>query len=530
MQALHLAPRLPLCEADSVSVRYGQKLANERVSLTVQPGEVVALLGENGAGKSTFLHALYGLCPISDGVIRYGGQAVVPTPERAIAAGLGLIHQHFLLVPTLTVAENVVLGCEPRRLGVLVDKKRAIDQVATLGRQHGLAVDPRRLVSELSVGEAQRVEILKALYRGARLLLLDEPTAVLTPAEATQLLSTLRGLLEKSPDSDRALLIVTHKLDEVLAVADRAVVMRGGRVVEELLRSEFSAAKIARAMVGRQVHAVVRPPRGSENEAVSSELPALSVQELVVEREGSEWVRGVSLSLQKGRILGIAGVAGNGQSELVSAIAGLLPVKSGRVRLGAVDVTRSDVAERAGLGLALVPEDRHRHGLVLDMTLAENLILGHQSSFSRGPGQLILDGKKIQSVTAQVLSDADVRPADPDALARSLSGGNQQKLVMSRALTMGGARSQVLIAAQPTRGVDIGAIESIHRTLMAARDAGCAILLLSAELSELQALADRILVMYRGQIVADLDNDPQHPVSREQLGELMAGVGAEKKN
>jgi len=529
MQALHVAPQLPLCEADGVSVRYDQKLANERVSLTVQPGEVVALLGENGAGKSTLLHALYGLWPICDGVIRYRGQAVVPSPERAIAAGLGLIHQHFLLVPTLTVAENVVLGCEPRRFGLLVDEKKAIEDVAALGRAHGLAVEPRRLVSELSVGEAQRVEILKALYRGARLLLLDEPTAVLTPAEATALLSTLRGLMDKPQDRDRALLIVTHKLDEVLQVADRAVVMRGGRVVEQFVRSEFSASGIARAMVGRQVSAVVRSPRQADSADGVSSANALEVDHLVVERDGSEWVRGVSLSLKPGRILGIAGVAGNGQSELVSAIAGLLPIKSGRVRLCGTDVTDGDVKLRSQLGLALVPEDRHRHGLVLDMTLGENLILGHDADFARGPGKLLLDGKKIRTVAEQVLSDADVRPAAQGALARSLSGGNQQKLVMSRALTMGGL-PKVLIAAQPTRGVDIGAIESLHRTLLRSRDAGCAVLLLSAELSELQALADHILVMYRGQIVADLDNDPAHPVRREQLGELLAGAFVKTQN
>ncbi len=525
MQALDLAARPPLCEAESVSVRYDQKLANDCVSLSVRPGEVVALLGENGAGKSTLLHALYGLIPACEGVIRFRGQTVSPTPERAILAGLGLIHQHFLLVPTLTVAENIVLGREPRRLGVFFDERRAVDEVAALGARHGLSVEPRRLVSDLSVGEAQRVEILKALYRGAKLLLLDEPTAVLTPAEATQLLSTLRGLLDKPQSADSALLIVTHKLDEVLQVADRAVVMRGGRVVEEFSRSQFSASAIARAMVGREVSAVARRPHESDVVVASEATPALSVHKLVVERDGSEWVRGVSFTVPKGNIIGIAGVAGNGQSELVAALAGLAKAKSGQVLLGSTNVTDSSVKERSALGLSLVPEDRHRHGLVLDMSLAENLILGHETRFSRGPGKQLLDAMQIRNVAEHVLVDADVRPAAPFASARSLSGGNQQKVVMSRALKLGGKPPRVLIAAQPTRGVDIGAIESIHRTLIQARDEGCAILLLSAELSELQALADRILVMYRGQIVADLDNDPRKPVSREQLGELMAGVG-----
>lgn len=532
MQALNRAPHretlIPLCEADAVSVCYDHKLANEGVSLTVKPGEVVALLGENGAGKSTLLHALYGLVKPSAGAIRYRGQTVLPTPERAIAAGLGLIHQHFLLVPTLTVAENIVLGQEPRRFGVLLDQKRAAKQVEELGQRHGMAVSPNRLVSELSVGEAQRVEILKALYRGAQLLLLDEPTAVLTPGEASRLLSTLRGLLDEGVHSDRALLIVTHKLDEVLQIADRAVVMRAGRVVEEFQRSDFSAAAIARAMVGREVHSVSRAARseiGAAIDAGSGSVSALRVQDLVVEREGSQWVRRVSLDVPSGRIIGIAGVAGNGQSELVAAIAGLLPAQAGRIWLGTEDITRDDVRCRSSRGLAVVPEDRQRHGLVLDMTLAENLLLGHESRLSQGPGQWLLDWPRIRSMASSVLEKAEVRPAEPDAQARALSGGNQQKVVLARALAVEQELPKVLVAAQPTRGVDIGAIESIHRTLLDARDAGCAILLISAELSELQSLCDRILVMYRGQIVASLDNDPQSPVSREQLGELMAGVG-----
>ncbi len=530
MQALHRAPRSerpePLCEADSVSVHYNQKLANECVSLTVKPGEVVALLGENGAGKSTLLHALYGLVKPSSGVIRYRGQSLIPTPERAIFAGLGLIHQHFLLVPTLTVAENIVLGQEPRRFGVLLDPQRAVEQVKRLGDQHGLSVSPHRLVSELSVGEAQRVEILKALYRGAQLLLLDEPTAVLTPGEASRLLATLRGLLDEDEKSERALLIVTHKLDEVLQIADRAVVMRAGRVVEEFQRRDFSATAIARAMVGREVHAVSRTARaGVVEEVAKASAPALQVEDLVVEREGSEWVRRVSLSVPSGQIIGIAGVAGNGQRELVSAIAGLLPVKAGRICLGAVDITREDVRSRSGRGLAVVPEDRQRDGLVLDMTLAENLLLGHEALLSYGPGRWLLDWSRIRSTASSVLERAEVRPADPDVQARALSGGNQQKVVLARALSMAKELPKVVIAAQPTRGVDIGAIEAIHRTLLDARDAGCAILLISAELSELQSLCDRILVMYRGQIVASLDNDPESPANREQLGELMAGVG-----
>jgi ABC-type uncharacterized transport system ATPase subunit len=389
MQALNQvvqgASQVPLCEAEGLSVRCQQKLANDRVSIALRPGEVVALLGENGAGKSTLLHALYGLVQPCAGTVCYHGRPVVPTPERAIAAGLGLIHQHFLLVPTLTVAENIVLGQEPRRFGLLVDGKRAVAEVEALGERHGLAVAPQRLVSELSVGEAQRVEILKALYRGAKLLLLDEPTAVLTPGEAVRLLTTLRRLLDEDPSGQRALLLVTHKLDEVLQVADRAVVMRDGRVVEEFQRADFSSAAMAKAMVGRDIQVISRAT--APVRTASEDSPGfLHVQDLVVEREGTEWVRGVSFSVSPGQIVGIAGVAGNGQSELVAALSGLLPVKAGRIQLGAEDITRTDVHSRLRRGLAVVPEDRQRHGLVLDMTLAENLLLGHQQQLSRGPG------------------------------------------------------------------------------------------------------------------------------------------------
>ncbi|HMU38628.1 MAG TPA: ABC transporter ATP-binding protein [Pseudomonadota bacterium] len=522
----------PLVLADSVSVAYGQKLANDRVSLAIPPGEVVALLGENGAGKSTLLHALYGLCPLASGNVFYGGQQVVPSPERAIAAGIGLIHQHFLLVPTLTVAENIVLGKEPTRFGVWLKKKKANEEVAALAEKHGLSVDPTRVVEKLSVGEAQRVEILKALYRGARVLLLDEPTAVLTPKEAERLLASLRGLLAQNDGIARAMVLVTHKLDEVLHTADRAVVMRGGRVVTELEQRDFSVSKMAHAMVGRALKPVVRTHSvtgqwngGTQAPGSAAVPPALSIRNLCVERDGVTWVRGVSLNVAPFRIVGIAGVLGNGQRELIEAIAGLLPCKSGTICLGSRDVTTAPTDARLKLGLALVPEDRHKHGLVLLGTLAENLLLGHEERFCKGPFGMFLDAQKLHRQAEKVLEDADVRPAQPEAVAQSLSGGNQQKLLLARALNMGDSVPKVLLAAQPTRGVDLGAIEAISEALLAARDKGCAILLVSSELSELQALADELYVMYRGELVTHIENDPERPVSREQLGEWMAGVG-----
>jgi simple sugar transport system ATP-binding protein len=539
---------VPLCEAVNAAVRYAACTALDGVSLALRPGEVVALLGENGAGKSTLIHSLYGIVTLTSGEVRYRGRPVQPVPERAIAAGVGLVAQHFLLVPPLTVAENVVLGREPRRLGVLFDRRRAEEQVAELGARYGLEVDPRRRVAELSVGEAQRVEILKALYRGASCLLLDEPTAVLTPGEARRLLAGLRERLVPETRGDaasgRSLLIVTHKLDEVMQIADRAVVLRAGRVVAEFGRGELSPRDIARAMVGRDVTIPTRrPPEpavpgdGVRPDATPDELaaalaglprpdapPALGVHELRVEREGSERVRGVSLAVRPGEILGLAGVDGNGQSELCAAIAGLLPVSSGQVRLDGRDVTRASVRARKQAGLRLVPEDRHRHGLVLDMTLAENLLLGDELRYSRGPGRLLVDQAALHDEAARLLREHDVRPPDPSLPARALSGGNQQKLVLLRALCGGGELPRVLVAAQPTRGVDLGAIESIQRALLKARDRGCAILLLSTDLDELRALCDRIAVMYRGQIIAELNNAEAAPASREQLGELMAGV------
>lgn len=515
----------PLCEAREVSVSYGDLVANRGVSLAVRPGEIVALLGENGAGKSTLLHALYGMVPLGSGQVRYRGQPVVPSPERAIAAGIGLVHQHFMLVSPLTVAENVVLGREPRRaLGLLFDRARAEEETAALGARYGLMVDPRRRVAELSVGEAQRVEILKVLYRGARLLSLDEPTAVLTPAEVDRLLQVLRRLVEADTDAAgrRGMLLVTHKLDEALAIADRVVVMRRGQVVEDLPRGPgLSAAAIARAMVGRDIEPVVRAPRPAGARAA----PALVLAHLSVDRDGVRRVDDVSLQIARGEIVGIAGVEGNGQAELCAAIFGLLPGR-GRVMLLGQDLAGRSVRERRRAGLSLVPEDRHRHGLVLDFPLTENVLLGHTEPYRRPLG--LLDRRRLRERTQALLADYDIRPARPEAAARTLSGGNQQKLVIARELSPdpAGPSPRALLAAQPTRGVDIGAIEAIHRRLLRAREQGCAILLFSAELDELRVLCDRIAVMYRGRIVADLENPGDAPLSRERLGELMLGVRA----
>ncbi len=528
----------PLCELRQIDVRYGPLWANRGVSLAVAPGEIVALVGENGAGKSTLLHALYGTVAMAGGEVRYHGEEVAPSPERAIAAGIGLLHQHFMLVPTLTVAENVVLGREPRR-GLLraYDGRRAEEETAVLGDRYGLLVDPGRRVSELTVGEAQRVEILKVLYRGARLLLLDEPTAVLTPGEVERLLLVLRRLMLKEDGvGRRGMLLVTHKLDEVMAIADRVVVMRRGEVVTEAAREACTAQDIARAMVGRELRPVSRgralpgASGGAGSSGLSREpgpMAVLEVEALAVDRDDARRVSDVSLQVRGGEILGVAGVEGNGQTELFAAIAGLLPVAAGSVRLCGADLSTASVAARRRAGMALVSEDRHRHGLVLDFSLAENFLLGHDADHAAGPGGVLVDRARLDATARTLLREHEVYPGDPDVLARSLSGGNQQKVVLARELH---AAPRLLLLSQPTRGVDIGAIEAIHGRLLKARDRGCAILLFSAELDELRALCDRIAVMYRGRIVAQLENPAEAPVSRDRLGELMTGAGAVSSN
>ena len=530
-----LASASPLCELRHASVSYGARLANQDVSLAIRPGEVVALLGENGAGKSTTLHALYGLVPLSAGEVCYGGREVTASPEQAIAGGVGLVSQHFLLLPSLTVAENIVLGREPRRLGVFFDRKRAEAEVQALADSYGLSVQPDRRVGSLCVGEAQRVEILKALYRGARCLLLDEPTAVLTPKEAITMLRALRARFV-GERRERGLLIVTHKLDEVLEVADRAVVLRAGRVVAQVQRADFSARELAHALVGRELVPITRQSTASASHADAK--PALALRDVRVVRDGVERVAGVHLDLKPGTIVGIAGVEGNGQTELCLALAGLLPCASGSVQLHGRDITQATVAERRTAGMAWVLEDRQRHGLVLDFSLAENLLLGRQRHYRRrqlaglplgGLVSWLIDGQRLAADSKELLQQHDVRPAEATVPARFLSGGNQQKLLLARALSdeaQGRAQPQVLLVAQPTRGVDIGAVQAIHEMLLAARDRGCAILLVSSELDELRSLCDRIAVLYRGRVVAELDNPAAAPVERERLGELLAGLGA----
>ena len=502
----------PAIRLTAIDKYFGAVHANRSASLVVQEREIHALVGENGAGKSTLMKILSGMTPADGGTVEVGGREVTGwTTAEAIAAGVGMVHQHFMLVPTLTVAENVVLGREPVSAGTF-DRARAERDVERLCEQSGLAVPAGRLVADLSVGEAQRVEILKLLYRGARVLLLDEPTAVLSPPEVAELWKVLRRLR----DGGATIVLITHKLDEVMAVSEHVTVMRMGETVANMATSDTSPEKIAKAMVGRDVDLAVRQGGGAAKLAGTPGAVALDVRHLVVRGARIEKaVDDVSFSIAPGEILGIAGVEGNGQTELLEAIAGIRGVTSGTITLGGADITHRGVHNRGEAGLSHIPEDRHRRGLILDYTMAENLILGQQHHYTNNG---ILDRHAIIEHARRRIVEYDIRPTDPSLPARALSGGNQQKIVIARELSRA---FTVLLAAQPTRGVDVGAIEFIHAELRKARDQGKAVLLVSAELKEVLTLSDRIAVMYGGRFIAMF---PRSDASEEVIGPFMTGA------
>jgi len=503
----------PAIELRNINKHYGPVHANRAVSLRVAAQTVHAVVGENGAGKSTLMKIAYGHVRADSGEILIKGESIARhSVEQSIARGVGMVHQHFMLVGPLTVVENVVLGREPTRFGIL-DLDRAARELTELSKRFGLEVDPYARIEELSVGQEQRVEILKVLWRGCDVLILDEPTAVLTPGEVRELFAVLRGLVANG----MTIVLITHKLDEVLAVADRITVMRRGQVVQEMNREGLQADDIARAMVGRPVLFQV-----DKGPAVPKET-VLDVNDLHVRGyRDLPAVRGVSLQVRAGEILGIAGVEGNGQSELVEALVGLRPVESGTIRLGGVDITNASVEHRYESGLAHIPENRHDRALILDFSIRDDLILGLQRQFVKHFD--VLDDERIIERGNVLVEEFDIRPANPEHIVRGMSGGNQQKVVVARELSRTGTR--LLVCAQPTRGVDIGAIEAIHRRMVKARDGGLGVLLLSAELSELRSLADRLAVIYKGRIVAVLSADELAEAdSMERVGALMTGAG-----
>jgi ABC-type uncharacterized transport system ATPase subunit len=484
-----------MLELRNITKRFGDVLANDRVSITVTTGTIHAIVGENGAGKSTAMRIAYGFYTADGGEIVIDGTVRrITTPYDAIARGVGMVHQHFMLVGPMSVAENIVLGAEPGS-AIALDLAKAAAAIRSLSDEFKLAVDPHAIVESLSVGQQQRVELLKALYRRAQLLILDEPTAVLTPQEVDELFVILRGMREQG----KTVVIITHKLSEVLAISDEVTVMRDGRTVGRLQTKETNAAELARLMVGRDVLLRVETPRATPGETT------LSVRDLSVRsEEGTARVNGVSFDVRAGEIVGIAGVEGNGQTELIEALSGLVESSrlSGEVRFEGQDITRSGARSRREVGIAHIPEDRHRRGLLLEFDLAENSILGVHYRRPVVAHGVFLDSGAIRRRANGIIEAFDVRPPNWAMPARALSGGNQQKLIIGRELEL---HPRLLLVAQPTRGVDIGAIEFIHRKLVALRDGGCALLLVSAELEEVTALSDRLLVIHKGRMVGEVD-------------------------
>jgi simple sugar transport system ATP-binding protein len=484
-------------------------VANDHIDITVEPGEVHALLGENGAGKSTLMNQLYGLLQPDEGEILVDGEAkVFRSPRDAIAAGIGMVHQHFMLVPVFTVAENIALGAEEVRggpLGVL-DRRRSRRDVLETSKRYGLPVDPDALVENLPVGAQQRVEIVKALTRDVDLLILDEPTAVLTPQETDELLSVLRNLA----GTGKSIVFITHKLREVKAIADRITVIRRGRTVGTATPAT-SEDELAALMVGRDVSLEVSKTPAEPGREV------LEVAGLVVDDDrGVRAVDGVDLVVRAGEVLGIAGVQGNGQTELIEAIMGLREVRAGSLALDGESLTGMSTKRILRAGVGYVPEDRSHDGVVKEFSVAENLVL---DTYDRAPfGNAIrLDHRAIADAARERVTQFDIRASSPEAAVGTLSGGNQQKVVVAREMSR---PLRLLVAAQPTRGVDVGSIEFIHRRIVAARDEGAAVLLVSSELDEVVGLADRIAVMYRGRILATVSPD----MPREEIGLLMAGI------
>jgi general nucleoside transport system ATP-binding protein len=503
-------PDAPLLELRGITKRFGDLVANDSIDLDVGPGEVHALLGENGAGKSTLMNVLYGLTSPDSGEIRFDGKPLrLRSPRDAIDAGIGMVHQHFMLIPVMTVTENIVLAAEPHD-GPLLDYRRAQEEVRTLSERYGLAVRPDARVESIGVAQQQRVEILKALYRSARLLILDEPTAVLTPQETHELFEVIRSLKEQGT----SIIFITHKLGEVLEVSDRITVLRRGKAVATVETAGSSERELAELMVGRPV--LLRVEKG----AAQPGDPLLAVRDLVVhDSRGLEVVRGVSFDVRAGEIVGLAGVDGNGQSELVEAITGLVKPTSGSIMAEGHELAGHGARASFDAGVGHIPEDRHLRGLVLDFTLAENLGLRDVRRPPASRWGLLRPGA-IAERARRLLREYDVRGGGPDTRAGALSGGNQQKVVVAREMS---GTSRVLVAAQPTRGLDVGAIEFVHQRLVAVRELGTAILLVSLELEEILSLSDRILVMYEGRIVAEHTPD----VSESVLGvEMMGGRSA----
>jgi simple sugar transport system ATP-binding protein len=492
---------------EGIVKRFPGVIANDNVDLMIREGEIHAIVGENGAGKSTLMKILYGLYRPDKGKIFVRGKEVhITDPRIAISLGIGMVHQHFMLIPTFTVTENIILGAEPKN-GLALNYKKAIEKVISLAESIGFDISPNEKIENLSVGQAQRVEILKLLYRGADILILDEPTAVLTPQEVDELFNILRKL----NDQGKTIIFISHKLNEVLEISQRVTVMRRGKIIKTLNTKETNKQELAQFMVGREVFLEI--PKGPYKPG--NEI--LKIENLTVRnKRGMIAVKDVSFNVKEGEIVGIAGVEGNGQSELVEAIVGLLPIEKGKIYINGKEISRANVLERRKY-LGHIPEDRHKRGLILDFSIAENMILGlhYLPKFSK---KLRMDYKNIFKNAENLVNNYDIKTPNVKIPVRSLSGGNQQKVVVAREIS---TSPPLMVAVQPTRGLDISATEFVHKLLVKLRDEGKAILLVSADLDEILNLSDRILVMYNGEIVGAFYNKD---INEKEIGYYMMGV------